>query len=92
VRAGHRWWIPEAAVGGIIGQLRAEVREAATDAEHWVSLREASRIIGCDDNTVLTYVKRGDIEQRNVPRNRASLNRHSVESFAASRRAKCVRK
>ena len=54
---------------------RDEAVEVAADAERWVSLREAARIIGRDDSTVLTYVKRGVIEQRNAPRNQASLSR-----------------
>ena len=62
--------------------------EVAEDAERWVSLREAARIIGRDDSTVLTYVKRGAIEQRNAPRNQASLSRSSVERFARARRAR----
>ena len=82
MRVGERWLIPVEAVEEIIRQLRTEVDEAAADAERWVSLREAARIIGCDDSTVLTYVKRGTIERRNAPRNQPSLSRPSVEQFA----------
>ena len=64
-------------------QLRRETVEAALDARSWVSLREAARIIGCDDSTVLTYVKRGVIERRSAPRNQPSLSRRSVDSFAS---------
>ena len=60
----------------------------AADAERWVSLREAARIIGCDDNTVLNYVKRGAIEQRSVPRNQPSFSRSSVDGFASASRTR----
>ena len=83
VQRGRRWWIPAEAVDEIRRQLRRETVEAALDAKSWVSLREAARIIGCDDSTVLTYVKRGVIERRNAPRNQPSLSRRSVDSFAS---------
>lgn len=82
-RNGRRWWIPAEAVDEIRRQLRRERVEADLDAKSWVSLREAARIIGCDDSTVLTYVKRGAIERRSAPRNQPSLNRSSVENFAS---------
>ena len=88
VRVGDRWWIPVEAVEEIVRQLRDEADRASADAERWVSLREAARIIGCDDSTVLTYVKRGAIERRNAPRNQPSLSRSSVERFASERRAR----
>lgn len=80
---GRQWWIPAEAVNEIRRQLRRERAEADRDAISWVSLCDAAKIIGCDDNTVLTYVKRGAIEQRSVPRNQPSLSRRSVESFAS---------
>ena len=83
VQRGRRWWIPAEAVDEIRRQLRREAVEAALDAKSWVSLREAARIIGCDDSTVLTYVKRGVIERRSAPRNQPSLSRRSVDSFAS---------
>ena len=88
VRAGDRWWIPVEAVEEIVRQLRDEAERPLPTPNSWVSLREAARIIGCDDSTVLTYVKRGAIERRNAPRNRPSLSRPSVERFAAGWRAK----
>ena len=76
------------AVEEIVRQLRDEAAAPAPTPKRWVSLREAARIIGCDDSTVLTYVKRGAIERRNAPRNQPSLSRPSVERFAAGWRMK----
>ena len=83
LQRGRRWWIPAGAVDEIRRQLRRERDEAVLDAKSWVSLREAARIIGCDDNTVLTYVKRGEIERRSAPRNQPSISRRSVGSSSA---------
>ena len=88
VQVGRRWWVPIEAVEAIVRQLRDEAAATAADAERWVSLREAARIIGCDDSTVLTYVKRGAIERRDAPRNQPSLSRSSVDGFAAGWRAR----
>jgi hypothetical protein len=81
-RVGRSWWIPSNVVEEIVHQLRAEKVNAEIDAKSWVSLRDAARIIGCDDSTVLRYVKQGAIKRRTAPRNRPSLSRRSVERFA----------
>jgi hypothetical protein len=65
--------------GGRVAAPSVLMAATAADAERWISLREAAGIIGCDDSTVLTYVKRGPIERRNALRNQAS----SVERFAS---------
>jgi hypothetical protein len=88
LRVGRRWWIPVEAVDEIIRQLRVEKSRAEIDAKSWVSLREAATIIGCDDSTVLTYVKRGAIERRTALRSQPSLSRRCVERFAKQWRAK----
>ena len=76
VLAGDRWWIPCEAVEEIVRQLRVEADQATSEASRWVSLREAARIIGCDDSTVLAYVKRGAIEHQSA----SPLGRTAVSS------------
>jgi hypothetical protein len=88
LRVGRSWWIPSNAADQIVRQLRAEKVNAEIDGNSWVSLRDAARIIGCDDSTVLRYVKQGAIERRSAPHNRPSLSRRSVERFASGWRAK----
>ena len=88
LRIGRSWWIPSDAVDQILRQLRAEKMQAEIDAKKWVSLRDAATIIGCDDSTVLRYVKQGAIKRRSAPHNRPSLSRRSVEGFANGWRAR----
>ena len=61
------------------------------EAKSWVSLRDAAAIIGCDDSTVLRYVKQGAIKRRSAPHNHPSLSRRSVEGFANGWRTKRTR-
>jgi hypothetical protein len=88
LRVGRSWWIPSNVVDQIVRQLRAEKANAEIDAKSWVSLRDAARIIGCDDSTLLRYVKQGAIKRRSAPHNRPSLSRRSVERFAIGWRGK----